>query len=130
MRSRSLAVAVATLPLTVALALPALAQSAPCDAYSGGCPSPGTSSFPGDDGGAGTAPARARVPARVPAPGTGTSAGTVSGTTVSGRSSSGAAPATLPFTGGETVLLGLAGLGAVAAGTALVVVGRRRTATT
>ena len=35
-------------------------------------------------------------------------------------------PTTLPFTGGEVVLAGLAGAGAVAAGAAMVVAGRRR----
>jgi len=35
-------------------------------------------------------------------------------------------PATLPFTGGEVLLIGLAGGGAVAAGAVLVVAARRR----
>lgn len=43
--------------------------------------------------------------------------------TVSNNSST---PATLPFTGGEVLLLGLVGAGALAGGTALVVAGRRR----
>jgi hypothetical protein len=46
----------------------------------------------------------------------------VSGT-VSGR---GSTPASLPFTGGEVLLLGLVGAGAIAAGTALVAATRRR----
>ena len=39
-------------------------------------------------------------------------------------------PSTLPFTGGETVLIALAGAGAVAAGTVLVRGARRRGVTT
>ena len=35
-------------------------------------------------------------------------------------------PATLPFTGGELVLVSAVGIGALAGGTALVVAGRRR----
>jgi hypothetical protein len=35
-------------------------------------------------------------------------------------------PSTLPFTGGEVVLIAVAGAAAVAAGTAMVVTGRRR----
>jgi hypothetical protein len=38
-------------------------------------------------------------------------------------------PSTLPFTGGEVVLLSLAGAGAVVAGTVLVLSARRRSAT-
>lgn len=48
--------------------------------------------------------------------------GTQTGSAVSGRTT----PTSLPFTGGELVLLSVAGLGALAAGTALVVVARRR----
>ena len=47
--------------------------------------------------------------------------------TVSRRSST---PASLPVTGGEVLLLGLVGAGAVAAGTVLVVATRRRGVTT
>lgn len=39
-------------------------------------------------------------------------------------------PSTLPFTGGEVALLGVVGAGALAAGTALVVAGRRRSGAT
>lgn len=46
--------------------------------------------------------------------------------TVSGR----ATPNTLPFTGGDIVLLSLLGAGTLAGGTALVVAGRRRTPAT
>lgn len=35
-------------------------------------------------------------------------------------------PATLPFTGGEVTLISLVGLGALGAGTAMVIAGRRR----
>jgi hypothetical protein len=47
--------------------------------------------------------------------------------TVSGRSST---PASLPFTGGEVLLLGFVGAGALAAGTVLVAATRRRGVTT
>ncbi len=46
--------------------------------------------------------------------------------TVSGRTT----PNTLPFTGGDIVLLSLLGAGTLAGGTALVVAGRRRTPAT
>ncbi len=105
-------------PLTAVMALPAAA--APCDAYSGGCPTQGPDSFPGGggaqpDGGAVEGGGAARVDT-----GAGSGAGAASG----------GGGATLPFTGGETVLYSLIGLGAVGAGTALVVAGRRRTQTT
>ncbi len=65
--------------------------------------------------------------------------GTVDGATgdggaggdVAGGGTLDAAPArggALPFTGGETVLLGATGLGALAGGAALVIAGRRRVA--
>ena len=38
-------------------------------------------------------------------------------------------PSTLPFTGGEVVLLSAIGAGALVGGTALVIAGRRRSAT-
>ncbi len=56
--------------------------------------------------------------------------GGVSGRTdgaVSGRTST---PDTLPFTGGDIVLLSLLGAGTLAGGAALVVAGRRRTPAT
>ena len=43
-----------------------------------------------------------------------------------GAGNGGSGPSTLPFTGGEVLLVSLVGAGAVAAGTALVVAGRRR----
>lgn len=49
------------------------------------------------------------------------------GGAVSGRTST---PDTLPFTGGDIVLLSLLGAGTLAGGAALVVAGRRRTAAT
>lgn len=106
--------AVAAAPLSVALVLPAAAQSAVCDAYSGGCPSPGQTSFPDGEGeGDGVATT-----------GQG-GAGTANGGAPGGGSARGT---TLPFTGGETVLMALLGSGALAGGTALVLAGRRRTA--
>lgn len=121
MRSQLLLTLVVAGPLAAALALPA--SAAPCDAYSGGCPTAGSDSFPG--GGAGGGGAQGS--------GTGTVSGS-GGTTVSGgrvsRSTGAGADsgpgATLPFTGGETVLYSLIGLGAVGAGTALVLAGRKR----
>jgi hypothetical protein len=60
--------------------------------------------------------------------GGGTTAG---GTTAGGTVSSGrGAVASLPFTGDEVLVLGLAGAAALAAGTALTVAGRRRGTTT
>ena len=55
--------------------------------------------------------------------GSGSGAGGGAGSGTSGGAGSGGA---LPFTGGELVLGGLAGLGLLAGGTALVVAGRRR----
>lgn len=81
--------------------VPASAQV--CDAYSGTCATPPTSVLPET-----LTRGSAQVhPAQV---------------------SSGAAPTTLPFTGGELVLLSTAGAGALAAGTVLVMAGRRRKA--
>lgn len=54
-----------------------------------------------------------------------TGGGTTSGGTASGGTASGVE---LPMTGGETLLLGMTGLGALVGGTALVVAGRRRVA--
>ncbi len=80
----------------------ALAQTTTCDAYSEGCDTTGVlpDSEDQDDDTAGVAVS-------------------------SGNRGSGT-PSSLPRTGGETVLLGLAGAGALAAGTVLVVAGRRR----
>jgi hypothetical protein len=55
-----------------------------------------------------------------------TSGGTGGGTVSSGRG----AVASLPFTGDEILVLGVAGAAALAAGTALTVAGRRRGTTT
>jgi hypothetical protein len=124
-RSTSLASAAASAGLLVLLAgAPAAAQV--CDAYSGSC-TPVTGVLPtnqgtgtGDTGGGSTV-------------GGGNGAGNAgTGTVVRGSAGNGqvgGAPATLPFTGGELVLVSLAGAGAVAAGAGLVVAGRRRTAT-
>ena len=49
-------------------------------------------------------------------------------TSVGGGSTGAGAADVLPFTGGELVLLSATGAGALAAGAALVVAGRRRTA--
>jgi len=85
----------------------ALAQTTTCDAYSEGCDT--TEVLPDsedrdDDGG-------------------------TAGAAGSSGTRGSATPSSLPFTGGETALLGLAGAGTLAAGTALVVASRRRGAT-
>lgn len=103
----------ATTATVVAASWVALGMSSPalavCDAYSGGCPSPSPSSIGGGGGGAGS--------------GTDTDTGTGTGTSTGGTTSN---PSTLPFTGGELVLMTAIGAGALAGGTALVVAGRRR----
>jgi LPXTG-motif cell wall-anchored protein len=89
--------AVAAGLLTVGLAAPA---SAACDAYSGSCTPPSQV--------LGTTVSRGSVP-----PATSSTTSTSS-------------PSSLPFTGAELTLLTIAGVGALAGGTALVVAGRRR----
>ena len=62
-------------------------------------------------------------------PVTGSTGGTGTGTpSAGGGSSTTGAAAVLPFTGGEIVLLTATGAGALAAGSALLVAGRRRSA--
>lgn len=85
-------------------AAPALAV---CDAYSATCPT----EAPTDTG---------------PDTETDTDSSGTSGT--SGGGDEVANPSTLPFTGGEVVLLTAVGAGALAGGTALVVAGRRKNA--
>lgn len=123
--------------LTVGVATPAFALCEVPDAYSGGCPStpPDKKGVGGTDLEGGTK-----------SPGSGTDSGTGSGTgsdTGSGTSPGGSGeapgsgtpatgnarstPTTLPFTGGELVLMTAIGVGALAGGTALAVAGRRRT---
>lgn len=80
--------------------VPASAQV--CDAYSGTCATPPTSVLP---------ETLTRGSAQVH-PGV--------------QANSGTAPTTLPFTGGQLVLLSTAGAGALAAGTVMVMAGRRR----
>lgn len=136
--------------LAIGAATPAYAL---CDSYSGGCPSvPPTNGGGGTDIGGGTdAPATGNEnenPAVLDG-GTG-GADTESGGAETGGTDGGAGtdgenggtggpgragtattpetPATLPFTGGELVLMTAAGLGALAGGTALVVAGRRKAA--
>lgn len=121
----------ATLALSVAS--PAAAV---CDAYSGGCPStpPGTD-IGGTGGGGATGGGDATGGADTDTGGTDAGTGTGTGGTdtdtggVTQQPASGGTaqnPSTLPFTGGELVLLTALGLGAVAGGTALVVAGRRK----
>ena len=96
-----------------------LAGAAPafavCDAYSGTCTTPAASP-------ASVAP-RAVIPVQ------NNSVTPVSGTPVSGTSAPSSAK-TLPFTGGELVLMTAIGAGALAGGAALVVAGRRKSAPT
>lgn len=99
--------AVAAGVLALGVASPA---SAACDAYSGTCTQV--------------------LPTTLTRPNTnpGTNPGTAVNPSTVVQSSN--TPATLPFTGGELVLLSLAGAGAIAGGVALVVAGRRRAAGT
>ena len=92
----------------------ALAQTAQC-AYPFDCPA---------TGGGSTTPAVGgdKTP-------TGSTGGAGTGTpSAGGGSSTTGAAAVLPFTGGEIVLLTATGAGALAAGSALLVAGRRRSA--
>lgn len=84
--------------LSLGTAAPALAV---CDAYSGTCATPA----PDGDG-----------------------SSTTDGGTQTPSNAGGGRPSTLPFTGGELVLLTAVGVGALAGGTALVVAGRRKAA--
>lgn len=96
----------------VALGVSNPAYAVVCDAYSGGCPSPTPSSISGGGGGAGT----------------GTDTGGDQGGAGTGSSTGGTSnPSTLPFTGGELVLMTALGAGTLAGGAALVIAGRRRT---
>lgn len=130
------------------LALGASPAFAVCDAYSGGCPT----TPPGDIGGGTDSPAtggETETPGGTDNPATGgdsevggggqnpatggdSEAGgaqnPAAGGTTTGGTSGGTAttPSTLPFTGGELVLMTAIGAGALAGGTALVVAGRRR----
>lgn len=112
-----------------------------CDAYSGGCPS-----APPADGGTGIGGGTDS-----PATGGDTTSGANGGDATSGAGAGGdevatvdiggttgdqagtgggtgttSNPSTLPFTGGELIMMTALGLGAVAGGTALVVAGRRK----
>ncbi len=88
------------------------AGASACDAYSGVCPTTPPTTIGGGGGGPGTPRSAVPVPQHSPV-------------TVRGNTSSPAG--TLPFTGGEFVLMLTLGGSAVAGGTALVVAGRRRT---
>lgn len=107
-----------TTATVVAASWVALGVSSPafavCDAYSGGCPSPVPSNIGGGDGGAGTGS------------GTDTDGDVDAGGAGAGNGGTTSNPSTLPFTGGELVLMTAIGAGALAGGTALVVAGRRR----
>lgn len=111
-RTVTTATVVAASWVALGVSSPALAV---CDAYSGGCPSPVPSGIGGGDGGTGT--------------GTGTDTDGDEGGAGTGAGNGGTTsnPSTLPFTGGELVLMTAVGAGALAGGTALVVAGRRRT---
>lgn len=110
-RTVTTATVVAASWVALGVSSPALAV---CDAYSGGCPSPTPSSIGGGGGGAGTGTDTGGDQG-------GAGTGSTGGTTAN--------PATLPFTGGELVLMTALGAGALAGGTALVIAGRRRTHT-
>lgn len=100
--SRVAAVVVAAGAALAVSFAPASAQTATCDAYSGACPPPTQ-----------VLPSTVSSPPPVTA---------VRGATTRTAES----PSVLPFTGGELVLVSLAGAGALAAGGALLVAGRRR----
>jgi hypothetical protein len=120
-RSMSTLVLLGGSALALSLASPAAAV---CDAYSGGCPStpPGAGGGDVDLGGTDQNPATGGTDTA------GSTGGTNTGGTAQNPGAGGTAqnPSTLPFTGGELVLLTGLGLGAVAGGTALVVAGRRK----
>ena len=116
--------------LVLGVASPAVAL---CDSYSTGCPTPP----PPAQGGGGT-----DIGGNEENAGTGTDVDNVGNVDNGGTEGTGQEagstgqqpgggtvnnPATLPFTGGELVLLTALGAGALAGGTALVVAGRRRT---
>lgn len=112
--------------LAIGLSTPAFAV---CDAYSGGCPTTppsdigGETENPGSGGGSETG-----GDTENPTTGGGTAGGgTTAGGTTGGTATS---PSTLPFTGGELVLMTAIGAGALAGGTALVLAGRRKAAAT
>lgn len=102
--------------LLVGAAPGALAQEA-CESYSGGCAEGGAIVGTTEDavtGGAGVGGA-AVTGSVSEAPGQ-----------LGGAGNAVSNPRTLPFTGGQLVLAAAVGLGAVTAGTAMVVAGRRR----
>ncbi len=121
-RTARLATGVAVLGVVGFVGAPAaIAQTATCNSYSGTCVESdvinrGAASGAGSD----------RNSSGVSGAGSDRNSSGVSGT-VSGRSST---PASLPFTGGEVLLLGFVGAGALAAGTVLVAATRRRGVTT
>ena len=96
--------------VAVGLASPAAAV---CDAYSGGCPSTPPTAGPG--GGS--------IGGGNQNPGSGSEQPGASGGSTDGTTSN---PSTLPFTGGELVLMTAIGASALAGGTVLVIAGRRR----
>jgi hypothetical protein len=107
-RTAAAAVLLASCGMVAGAASPAAAV---CDAYSGGCPT-----SPPDAPGGGV-------------PIAGTPQDPASGTPlppVRQVSTPLSTPSTLPFTGGELVLMTAVGAGVLAGGTALVIAGRRR----
>lgn len=92
--------------LSVVLAGPAMAV---CDAYSGTCTEP-----------------PAVLPSTLVSTPPATTDDAQVATTQTTTSQTTTSPATLPFTGGELLLVSVAGLGAVAGGVVLVAAGRRR----
>lgn len=146
-RTITVALGGAALSLGAIVGFPAVAFADPCPTgevpggYTGTCvPQPGPigggDTAAGTGGGGTTTPGTTTpgttTPGTATAGGAGTTAAGGAGTTTAGgagtTTAGGRAPATLPFTGDEVLVLSLAGAGAVAAGTALVVAGRRRSA--
>jgi len=107
-RRMRFAVGAATIAAVTTLGAPS--ALAVCDAYSGACVRDDTRVLP-------TTVLPPEQSAAVSGPGAVSGAATTTGPS---------APSTLPFTGGEALLIGVLGAGALVGGTALVVAGRRR----
>ena len=120
MRVRTL-VAAGALATGAALAIvPASPAFAVCDSYSSGCPTPPGEGLSGNEQNPGSQDGQ--NPGSQDGQNPGSQDGTGGGSTDQ--------PDTLPFTGGEIVLMTAVGVAALAGGTALVLAGRRRTSTT
>ncbi len=122
--------AIAATSLVAGASFAALAVATPayavCESYSGGCASTPPTAPPGGGGGAPIDGGTENPGAGEEPTGTVTEQSGPAGPAGSRTPRSTGTPATLPFTGGELVLLSTVGVGALVGGTALVVAGRRR----